>query len=389
MALRSIQRLTIFLLATMQTAIKIILNILKWLLAILIFLFSIATFMGHSYLQTFFLWLTVAAILYWPGLIQKRLKKRTSVTLRWAIVIMLLVLSFVVFKPEPKSSIYISEKYHEELIDIYNRNMQYWPSDTEDIYINTKYGSVHVLSCGDKGNPPLVMIHAASMGAHSWADNLEPLLDHYRIYSVDNIGSGNKSELLDPLIYPETQEEIADHFAEIMDALGVKRSPVFGASNGGFIAMCYTYYYPERVKSLSLFGPMGLTQLTGNSIMMLSIASMYPFEFIRDKVAVWALGHADIVRNKYGEWFNCILKGTIPSLGTPVPMSREQKLKMTLPVLLLLGTEDHIVGDAETARKIGEDYPDIRIEVLESGHLIATEHASYVNSAISDFLGIN
>lgn len=61
---------------------------------------------------------------------------------------------------------------------------------------------------------------------------------------------------------------------------------------------------------------------------------------------------------------------------------------MKLPVLLFLDTEDPIVGDGEKARISAEEYPDIRIEVLESGHLIATEHATYVNSVGIDFLGV-
>jgi pimeloyl-ACP methyl ester carboxylesterase len=227
------------------------------------------------------------------------------------------------------------------------------------------------------------------MGAHSWAENLKPLLGHFRIYSIDNIGEGNKSELRDPLVYPETQEEIADHFAEIMDALRIDRAPLFGASNGGFIASCYTSYYPERVESLSLFGPMGLTPLTGRSYMMLSIATMYPLQCIRDRVSVWALGKDPGVHAAYGDWFNCIMKSTIPSVGRPVPMSTEQKTEMNLPILLFLGTEDPIVGDAEQAKVSAEEYPNIRIEVLESGHLIATEHASYVNSVLVDFLDID
>lgn len=367
---------------------KILLLLPKWVLALLLFLFSLATLMGHSYLQTFLLWLAVAILLYWPSLIESRWNKRTSLMLRWASVILLLLVSFLVFKPEPKASIYLSDASREELMRIYDNHTQDWPAGTENIYIETSYGSVHTLVCGNPENPPLVMVHAASLGAFSWADNLEPLIEHYRIYSVDNIGEGNKSQLSDPLVFPESQKEIADHFAEIMDALGVERAPVFGASNGGFVSMCYTYYYPHRVESLSLFGPMGLTKLTGSSLMMLSIASMYPFPFVRERVTRWALGEDPGVNQKYGEWFSCILKGTIPSLGMPAPMSLEQKSEMDLPVLLFLGTKDPIVGDAETAKSIAEDYPNIRIEVLESGHLIATEQASVVNSVVCEFLGI-
>jgi hypothetical protein len=35
---------------------------------------------------------------------------------------------------------------------------------------------------------------------------------------------------------------------------------------------------------------------------------------------------------------------------------------------------------------MAEEYPDIRIEVLDSGHLVAVEHEEYVNSIVSEFL---
>jgi pimeloyl-ACP methyl ester carboxylesterase len=81
------------------------------------------------------------------------------------------------------------------------------------------------------------------------------------------------------------------------------------------------------------------------------------------------------------------MKATIPSVTMPEPMTKEQKASMDLPVLLFLGTEDPIVGEVEHAKKVAEEYPDIRIEVLDSGHLIAVEHAAYVNSVVLDFLG--
>ena len=59
---------------------------------------------------------------------------------------------------------------------------------------------------------------------------------------------------------------------------------------------------------------------------------------------------------------------------------------MDLPVLLFLGTKDAIVGDAKIAKKTAEKYPNIQIEILESGHLIAVEHAVYVNRKMAEFL---
>lgn len=122
---------------------------------------------------------------------------------------------------------------------------------------------------------------------------------------------------------------------------------------------------------------------------MLSIATMYPFQFIRDWVTKWALGTNQYVINKYEDWFNYILKGTMISVAQPTPMTVEQKKNMNLPVLLFLGTKDQIVGNAETAKRTAEDFPNINIIVLDSGHLIAVEHSDVVNEQIKTFLEID
>jgi pimeloyl-ACP methyl ester carboxylesterase len=271
---------------------------------------------------------------------------------------------------------------------IYDECCLDWPENFEDIFIETKYGKVHVLACGSKENPPLLLFHAASMGAHSWAENLEPLLENYRIYSVDNIGEGNKSELKDALIYPGSPKETANFYAAIADSLGIESSPVFGASNGGFIAQVYAFYYPEKVKTLVLFGPMGLTPLSGKSIFMLAVSSMYPLQTVRNSVTKWAIGDDSYVIEKYGNWFNQIMISTIPSICQPIPMMAEQKKQMNMPVLLFLGTKDPIVGDAQIARQAALDYPNIQIEILESGHLVSVEKADLVNKKLYSFLNL-
>ena len=361
---------------------------MKWIFILLVILFALATLMGHSYLQTTVLVLLALALAWWPRYLKQHWSRRENLVFRLILIIVLLGSNFIFFRPGPKTNIYISDELRDDLMKEYDERVGTWPAGTEDIYIDTDFGKVHVLACGSEENPPLVMIHAASMGAHSWAENLAPLSDHYRIYSVDNIGEGNKSQLDNAMVYPETQQQIADHFAQIMDSLGIRRSPLFGASNGGFIAQCFAYQYPERVESLALFGPMGLTPLTGKSFMMLSVATMYPFQFVRDGVTRWALGESDAVIEPYGEWFNLIMRGTIPSVARPVPMNDEQKIQISMPVLLFLGTEDPIVGNAEIASEAARKYPDVRVEIMKSGHLIAVEQAERVNNIVCEFLGI-
>jgi len=248
-----------------MTVLKIIGNILKWLFAIFLVLFAVATFMGKAYLQTLVLLLLATALIWWPNFFPKKWNKSVALFSRIAFILILMLVNVFAFSPEPKTSIYTSEELKSELYRIYDEQVDNWPAETKDLYIDAEYGVVHILACGSPGNPPIILLHAASMGAHSWAENIGPLMAEYRIYAIDNIGEGNKSELNDALKYPEDGKAIADLYVRLLDELGVEKAPLLGASNGGFIAQNIAYYYPGRVEKLALFCPMGITPLSGNS----------------------------------------------------------------------------------------------------------------------------
>lgn len=367
---------------------KISLAIIKWIAITGLLLFSLATWMAGSYLQSFVMLLVIAALIYWPSYLAGRFGKLLSLTFRILFILALFSLNFFVFTPKHKTTIYTSEENKESIYSIYDsRQLHEWPAGTRDRYIETAYGVVHLLSCGSPDNPPVVLLHAASMGAHSWAENIQPLLDHYCIYAIDNIGEGNKSQLRDAEVFPDSGEKLADLYAALMDSLNIDKAPVIGASNGGYIAQVLAYHHPEKVESLVLLSPMGLTPLTGGSIFMMSVGSMYPFPFIRRAVTTWAIGSDDYCNRKYGDWFDAIIRGTIPSFARPESMTADQKERIQIPVLLFLGTHDPIVGDADAARIAAQDYQDIQTVILSSGHLIAVEQRDTVNQLISGFFG--
>ena len=364
---------------------KFIFSVIKWIIILAVFLFSIATFMGGSYLQTATLWLIVIIMIWWPNQITDKLGFSASFMIRTAVVVFLIIANIFFFKPDPKKSIYLSELHKDNLYRIYDEKVKFWPNDVKDIWLDTEYGKVHVLASGDTSLNPILLYHAASMGAHSWSENLEAL-KNFRVYAIDNIGEGNKSELNNVLNFPENGEQLAKLYKDISDQLGIEKSPVIAASNGGFIALNYAYYYPEKVEKLVLLGPMGLTELSSTSIMMMSLPIMYPFPFIRNYVSEWAIGNDPYVQEKYGEWFDYILQSTIPSLAEPMPLTKKQKENFETPILLFLGTNDALVGDVKIAKAMAEEYPDIQVEILNSGHLISTEKKDSVNKEIEKFL---
>ena len=54
---------------------------------------------------------------------------------------------------------------------------------------------------------------------------------------------------------------------------------------------------------------------------------------------------------------------------------------------MVLGKRDNLVGDPAKATALVQDIPDIRVEVLDTGHLVGAEQPQQVNTLILEFCG--
>jgi 3-oxoadipate enol-lactonase len=96
--------------------------------------------------------------------------------------------------------------------------------------------------------PRLVLIQGMGFDRFGWEPVLWKLRQHFRLVLVDNRGSG-RSDL------PTGSFGVADMAADIvavLDAAGVRRAHVMGASLGGMVAQELAVDHPERVEGLVL-----------------------------------------------------------------------------------------------------------------------------------------
>jgi pimeloyl-ACP methyl ester carboxylesterase len=112
-------------------------------------------------------------------------------------------------------------------------------------------GEINLFRCGS-GRPVLVL-HAAG-GAGAWNPYLELLSEHFDVLAPDHPGFGGSDEL------PEirTVPQLAQHYVRLLDALGLDRVDVVGASFGGWVAAELAAAVPGRVERLVLMAPAGL-----------------------------------------------------------------------------------------------------------------------------------
>jgi pimeloyl-ACP methyl ester carboxylesterase len=305
-----------------------------------------------------------------------------------AIVILFFVTTLIIapmILDRNMDSIYRSPEAEARLMAIYDDKLEQWPVPYESVYVDTLYGKVHTIVSGPEDAPPLLLLHASGMSASSWVYNMEFLNQYYRTYAIDNIGEAGRSVLNDRATFPVDGESLCNLYVEIADKLGVGQAYVVGASNGGFIATNYALYAPERVKKLALLGPMGYSSTTDIAGLRIAVVSMIPLKPVQNNTVMWALGNNPYVLETTDEWFRGVMTGTLPRIARPTRFTAEQMQSIQAPVLLILGERDSLVGKPEKSVSLANNVPDIRIDVVSSGHLISVEQVDLVNELLHEF----
>lgn len=365
------------------------LNILSWIFCILFALVALMVFgMGGRF--QFFLILGIVLILAPPirHLIQDALHMKIQWWLYMIVGIALwigVVLSFVL---NPAKSIYKSDIYKQRLLEIYDSRLAAWPVPYESVYLDTRFGKIHVIASGNEHAPPVLLINASGLSAWSWIHNVQALSQEFRTYAVDNIGEGGKNEMLAPGNIPRTGRDIAAFYSDICDQLGIEKVSVIGASVGGFISTNFALFAPERVDKLVLLGSMGYGS-TSKTIVGMTIAQGFPVKPVQNATFRWAFGKDEVVNDSFSEWFRIYMKGLVPTPIRPTTFKPEELQQLQVPTLAYFGTKDGVIGSAEAASSLAQNIPDVKVRIVESGHVIGAELSELVNGEILTFLSTN
>ena len=105
---------------------------------------------------------------------------------------------------------------------------------------------------------PLVLLHGFAGNRNHWVRVTRQLGASHRILIPDLPGFGDSSPIADD---PEFGVDIQlTRLIQWLDALGLKKVHIGGHSMGGRLAFLLASRYPDRVKSLYLMCPSGITQ---------------------------------------------------------------------------------------------------------------------------------
>jgi pimeloyl-ACP methyl ester carboxylesterase len=249
-------------------------------------------------------------------------------------------------------------------------------------HIRVPGGQVRVLRGG--AGSPVLFLHGAG-GAGQWYEFHERLAGRFEVFAPDHPGFGGSDE------FPEVEamDDLVYHYLDVIEALGLDRPHLVGASLGGWLAAEIAVAAPRAIGSLVLFSPIGL-RLAGAPIADLFImtpeqtASALFHDPARAATVFPGEPDLDGIIAAYRDMTALARFCWVPFMGNP---KLERRLRrVTAPTLVVWPSHDRVVPVAH-AQRYAEKIAGARLATVAGcGHASYVERPAEFARLAADFL---
>ncbi len=270
-------------------------------------------------------------------------------------------------------------------------------------FVSVEGMRLQFVEAGPSNGPPVVFLHGIGGGIEDWWANLGYFGEQgYHVLAPSMPGHG-KSEY-----HPDEWDpaESGKTVIALLDAWGIDSAPLIAHSAGGIAAILAALEFPERVESLVLAAPGGLTRKMGWPLRLVTIpfvgeAMWHPRllaghrarkTIFADENLVnhtimdeWVARHRDPQQRK--AFFDLLRRGMdIRGMKRPYNL-RGRARDVRCPTLIFWGREDMIVPSPETRDGRLMTWPEAEFrELSPCAHWPQVEQAEVFNREAAGFL---
>lgn len=254
----------------------------------------------------------------------------------------------VVMDVPDNSSLYRSAGGYQQVLDHYVQCLQELEIPTETCYVDSSFGSTHVILSGNETGKALVFWHGLNANATTWLSWFPHFVPNYRLYAVDLIGAMGKSAPARP---SKKDSSYGLWAAEVLRGLGLQQANMIGASNGGWLIGKLAGVAPELIGSAVLMSTAGFSGLNWwQTLRMLPSMLKSPAEAAR-QVAATVSPPGAAPDPFYLQFFELMLTSRfISELSGPLLTDTEIQ-QLTAPTYLLMGQYESLVNPYKTLQR--------------------------------------
>jgi pyruvate dehydrogenase E2 component (dihydrolipoamide acetyltransferase) len=268
------------------------------------------------------------------------------------------------------------------------------PVQEEERMIDVDGIATHCLIAGPMNAPHVVFVHGLGGSLTTWALNLAPFAEQFRICALDLVGAGDSAKPATDYSAPA----LAAFLARFLDALGPdwQRVSLVGHSLGGAVILTFAEQHPERSERLVLVDSAGLGPEIDARVIQLMTAQPDAghiraelASFFADPALVQQALVDQIYRQRTQPGAHDALAATA---GAAFAGGRQQidlrpaLTSLSSPLLAIWGARDSVIP-ASHAHEAGRA-PRGRVEILDGcGHCPHIERLAAFNQLVTSFLG--
>ena len=265
-------------------------------------------------------------------------------------------------------------------------------------YVEVRAGlRLRVLESGPADGAPVVLLHGWGASAYSYRDAIPALARAgYRAIAVDLPGHGLSDKPAALGWY--SRPEMTATAGALLDSLDVRAATVVGVSMGGGIAAGLAVERHPRMARAALVNPVGFAPVRFTAIAQMLTplpARDYASYLIARPLVSWFLhlayrDQARVTEHDVDEyWSTASQPGCAAALVACLheftwdPFPPSELARIQVPVLLVLGTHDHlIVGSEAGAAAIAG----VRVVRVAGGHAVNEERPEETNALLLAFV---
>lgn len=284
-------------------------------------------------------------------------------------------------------TIYKSEKGKEEILALYDKQLDRLKVAYSDKWVSTSFGRTHLIENGNPAGIPLLVFHG---GNATTAYNLlfcDFLMEDFHIYAVDTIGHPGKSA---EVSLSARNYDYGKWASEVISAIGYESISCFGGSFGAGILAKTMCVSPEKIKRAVLYVPSGIKNAPAiNSMSMMIPMIMYWIthedKWLKKCMLPMAVSEENITDDIY-ETAKLSINHSKVKIGMPSNVSEKYMKKCKAPTLVMAAEKDCLFpakGVIPRAKRIIENCTTYLVE--GRGHMSSlTEEEKQM---ITEFLG--
>ena len=259
-------------------------------------------------------------------------------------------------------NVFKSEVGRDKIRGYYNQILSAFPLN--QVYVDTTFGKTFVLEAGNPENPSIVLLHGSCSNSAAWLGDMPALLGVFHVYAVDIVGEPGNSEenRLDI-----NSNEYPQWLNEVLNGLNINKAVIMGNSMGGWLSLHFAAAFPDRTSALVLLAPSGIIPPKESFMSQTADINNNPDGAAAVNEAIMG---DEAIPKEVQEYMNFVMENFNP-ITDPLPVLTDMQMHvLSMPVLLIAGTNDITMDSEKAAERLQKLVPQAKVHLQEGAHVI-------------------